>query len=407
MDFKKNIAFKIALFFLTLTAFFTLFRSSMAGIFSLFYSKAGISDAEISSIKSFQNIGILIGLLPSGYLSDKIGRLKVLVFSSLVISFSFLLLLLFKNHISFSCAEFIYGIGLALNSGTLLSYITELQENYNLSPNKKLMSYQVIILNLTTLIGGNIGTWLFSYKITLPIYFAMIGLLIYPVLTILLAKSMKFSDNKKNTKNNDTFESKIITFKHGINFVQKKDFWILLLLNVGFDCGTQFLLIYWPIIYVDNLKFDLSFVYTLFMVSNILGSTIFNKLSSILTSKGLVLFNTCSMVILFISSGLIVNRYLQLISFLFIELLMGIISGQITAESNEAIYGEKSKSFMLSTVSFLTEIIVSLSLLLNDKIIQETKNIKIMFFVSALYFLILLFILPMVKKNDRYLYSKS
>ena len=80
----KSVSFKIAVLFLVFTAVFTLFRSSMSGISSLFYAKNGILDANISSIKSFQNIGTMFGLLPAGYLADKIGRLKVLALSSLV-----------------------------------------------------------------------------------------------------------------------------------------------------------------------------------------------------------------------------------------------------------------------------------------------------------------------------------
>ena len=51
----KSVSFKIAILFLVFTAVFTLFRSLMSGIFSLFYAKNGIPDANISSIKSFQN----------------------------------------------------------------------------------------------------------------------------------------------------------------------------------------------------------------------------------------------------------------------------------------------------------------------------------------------------------------
>ena len=89
---SKSVNFKIAVLFLTFTAVFTLFRSSMSGIFSLFYAKNGIPNANISSIKSFQNIGIMLGLLPAGYLADRIGRLKVLSLSSIVIASSFLIL---------------------------------------------------------------------------------------------------------------------------------------------------------------------------------------------------------------------------------------------------------------------------------------------------------------------------
>ena len=64
---SKSVSFKIAVLFLTFTAVFTLFRSSMSGIFSLFYAKNGIPNSNISSINSFQNIGLILGFLPAVY----------------------------------------------------------------------------------------------------------------------------------------------------------------------------------------------------------------------------------------------------------------------------------------------------------------------------------------------------
>ena len=279
---SKSVNFKIAVLFLTFTAVFTLFRSSMSGIFSLFYAKNGIPNANISSIKSFQNIGIMLGLLLAGYLADIIGRLKVLSLSSIVIASSFLILILFRNFLFFSLAELL----------------------------------------------------------------------------------------------------------------------ILLLLNVGYDCGTQFILIYWSIIYVEKLGFNLSLVYTLFMCALILGSLIFNRISTFASSRSITILNTVCMISVFVLSGIIENKYLLLILFLLIELLMGMMSGQISATSNEAIYGESNKSTMLSTVSFIAEILVSLSLFVSNAIMKWAGNLKVMFFVSAAYFSIVLLIIPLIKQKE-------
>ena len=279
---SKSVSFKITVLFLTFTAVFTLFRSSMSGIFSLFYAKNGIPNANISSIKSFQNIGIMLGLLPAGYLADRIGRLKVLSLSSIVIASSFLILILFRNFLFFSLAEFL----------------------------------------------------------------------------------------------------------------------ILLLLNVGYDCGTQFILIYWSILYVEKLGFNLSLVYTLFMCALILGSLIFNRISTFASSRSITILNTVCMISVFVLSGIIENKYLLLSLFLLIELLMGMMSGQISATSNEAIYGESSKSTMLSTVSFVAEILVSLSLFVSNAIMKLAGNLKVMFFVSAAYFSIVLLIIPLIKLKE-------
>lgn len=390
----KSVSFKIAILFLVFTAVFTLFRSSMSGIFSLFYAKNGIPDANISSIKSFQNIGIMFGLLPAGYLADKIGRLKVLALSSLVIATSFFILILFRNFFFFSTAELLYGIGLALNSGTLLAYVTDLQEQNKIAPSSKLMGMQVIVLNLTTLIGGNIGTWLFGIKDTAPIWFTMLGLVLYPAFVWLMTSFLSFSDNRAFSKKKDKYNIKKI-----ISFFSKRNFWILLLLNVGYDCGTQFILIYWSIIYVEKLGFNLSLVYTLFMCALILGSVLFSKISTFVNSKGITLLNTGSMIGAFVLSGTIGDKYLLLFLFLLIELLMGMMSGQISATSNEAIYGESNKSTMLSTISFIAEILVSVSLFISNSIMKVFGDLKVMFFVSAVYFGVVLLTIPLIKGN--------
>ncbi|MCI7646728.1 MAG: MFS transporter [Lactobacillus johnsonii] len=390
---SKSVNFKIAVLFLTFTAVFTLFRSSMSGIFSLFYAKNGIPNANISSIKSFQNIGIMLGLLPAGYLADRIGRLKVLSLSSIVIASSFLILILFRNFLFFSLAELLYGIGLALNSGTLIAYITDLQEQNQLSPNSKLMGMQVITLNLTTLIGGNIGTGLFAITDTAPVWFALIGLGLYPAFIFVMIKFLSFSDNKAAHKRKNN------SIKNIASFFKKRNFWILLLLNVGYDCGTQFILIYWSIIYVEKLGFNLSLVYTLFMCALILGSLIFNRISTFASSRSITILNTLCMISVFVLSGILENKYLLLTLFLLIELLMGMMSGQISATSNEAIYGESNKSTMLSTVSFIAEILVSLSLFVSNAIMKWAGNLKVMFFVSAAYFSIVLLIIPLIKQK--------
>ena len=382
----KSVSFKIAILFLVFTAVFTLFRSSMSGIFSLFYAKNGIPDANISSIKSFQNIGIIFGLLPAGYLADRIGRLKVLALSSLVIATSFFILILFRNFFFFSTAELLYSIGLALNSGTLLAYVTDLQEQTNGDASN--------YFEFNHINRWKYWDWLFGIKDTAPIWFAMLGLALYPALIWFMISILSFSDNRASNKKQVECSAKNI-----VSFFRKRNFWILLLLNVGYDCGTQFILIYWSIIYVEKLGFNLSLVYTLFMCALILGSVLFSKISTSVNSKNLTLLNTVCMIGAFVLSGTLENKYILFCLFLLIELLMGMMSGQISATSNEAIYGESNKSTMLSTISFIAEILVSVSLFISNSIMKVFENLNVMFFVSAIYFGIVLLTIPLIKEN--------
>ncbi|KAB1966837.1 multidrug transporter [Lactobacillus acidophilus] len=220
------------------------------------------------------------------------------------------------------------------------------------------------------------------------------GLGLYPVFIFIVIKVLSFSDNKAMNKQQTN------NIKNIVGFFRKRNFWILLLLNVDYDCGTQFILIYWSIIYVEKFGFNLSVVYTLFMFALILGSSIFNKLSVLANTKSITILNITCMILAFILSGIIENKYLSLILFLLIELLMGMMSGQISATSNEVIYGESNKSTMLSTVSFIAEILVSFSLFISNAIMKIAGNLKVMFFVSAAYFSITLLIIPLIKQRE-------
>lgn len=243
------------------------------------------------------------------------------------------------------------------------------------------------------LIGGNIGTWLFGVKITAPVWFGLLGLVLYPLFVIIFIKIMHFRDNQAQPLTN-----RINFFSAMITIIKKKSFWILFLVNIGYDCGTQFLMIYWSIIYVKQLGFNLSFVYTAFMCATIFGAWLFQQISE-KNLKGLTIISTLCMMLLLCSSSIFNNRYMLLVIFLLVELLMGLLSGQISTLSNWAIYGENNKSLMLSTVSFGVEVVVSLSLIVDDKIIAASSNLTIMYWVSATYFALILLAVPLLKKG--------
>ena len=93
-----------------------------------------------------------------------------------------------------------------------MSYITELQEQNKIQPDAKLMGRQVIVLNLATLIGGNIGTYLFGITNTAPIWFALIGLGVYPIFVISVIKYFSLADNTAEHENTETIMQKCQTF---------------------------------------------------------------------------------------------------------------------------------------------------------------------------------------------------
>src|SRR5699024_3647858 len=140
------------------------------------------------------------------------------------------------------------------------------------------------------------------------------------------------------------------------------------------------------------------------MCALILGSIIFSKISTSVNSKNLTLLNTVCMIGAFVLSGTLENKYILFCLFLLIELLMGMMSGQISATSNEAIYGKSNKSTMHSTISFIAEILASVSVLFCNSFMKVFGDLKVMFFVSAVYFGVVLVTIPLIKeKGIRYI----
>ena len=366
----------VALTFIIFTLLFTLFRSSMSGVFSIYYSQNGIRDSNISLVKSFQNIGILLGLIPSGILADKIGRVKIIIGSSLVIAISFCIILFSQHLIGFAFAEFFYGIGLAMNSGAVLAYA---------------------IQNIATLVGGNIGTTLFTLNDTYPLYFSISGLLFYPLFVFIWTKYMHLPNiQPMSSKHKSQFH-----WNFGILRDSKVVF--ATILSLCFEGATQFVLVYWSIFYVNQYGFHLSFVFTLSIVFVIAGSELYAQIISKINSNNKVLLSFLLLLsVSLIGISLTNYRWISLFLFLILELCIGVISSSLLTLDNEIISGKKNKSSILSVMSFITEIGVILLLFFN-KLLMNFISLHMMFLISAVFVFIGLIILTpyIIKERDK------
>ncbi|MDV7743613.1 MFS transporter [Enterococcus mundtii] len=370
---------RIAITFIVFTLFFTLFRSSMSGIFSLYYSNFGVIDNNISLIKSFQNIGILLGLLPAGYLADKIGRVKIIIISSVVIASSFCIILFSNDLIGFSLAEFLYGIGLAMNSGVVLAYTNDLENHYNIRLEKKVMGRRTALQNIATLVGGNIGTSLFQIDNQFPLYFSIMGLLCYPLFIYGWIKYNDFSN--LNPRIHKKRKPKSID----ISFLLKKNVLYAIFISLCFEGATQFVLVYWSIFYVNRLNFNLSTVFTLSMISVVLGSEIYSQLTKSIKSNNRILIGTLYILSFSLfGMGILENRWLSIVLFALVEVCIGIVSSSILTLESEIITYEEKKSSILATISFVTEIGV-ISILLINKILMRSLSLQNMFLVSSAF----------------------
>lgn len=397
---KLNIATKIALTYLVFVGLLAFFRSGMSGVFSIYYSASGIEEHNISFIKSFQNIGILMGLIPAGILADKIGRLKVLTLSSWIMAISFGIILTSSTLVSFSIAEWLYGVGLALNSGILLAYVSDLQEEKGVVISNQTMGRRTTVLNAATLLGGNIGTSLFNVNIDFPLYFSIIGLSIYPFIIFFWLKISGFKDNKSEIlsieKTSEKKLKKILALSNLRNFKINRPLLNISIANLIFEAAIQFVLIYWSIYYVQQLGFNLTLVFTLMMSAVILGSELYVKIINYLENSTVLLSSILVMGISLVGIGMIDYKMFSLILFILFEIGTGIFTSSVHAEQNKALISQNNKSKVLSLIDFTTEISVIFVLMINNYFI-ESLGVQKMFIASGM---LLGLVLLVVLKNQ-------
>lgn len=372
MDIKKKEKI-ISVTFLLYIIIFTFFRTIMSGIFSIYYFDNGVSESDISSIKAYQNIGILIGLLPSGYFADKFGRLKILSISALLIAISFIIMLLFKNEFYFSLAEFLYGIGLAFNSGIVLAYINDLQEKLGIKMDRKIMGFRTSLANITILLSGNIGSYLYTLNFDFPLILSIMGLSIYPLIIYSWTKYNNLFDTKAHKSSELNFLDKKV--------LKSKNMKFLIFLHAVIEGSAQFILIYWSIYFVSELNFNLALVYSISVIGVIIGGQFYSITINHLKNHTSILIYLS---IIIVSTALIpfFKSFIGILLFGLFQIGFGAASSALHNFDNEILFQFKNKGQAMSTLSFFAEIIIILILFMNKNILDYI-SIEYMFFVSA------------------------
>ncbi|WP_233780215.1 hypothetical protein [Borreliella bavariensis] len=105
-----------------------------------------------------------------------------------------------SKHKRFCISWFIYGMSAAINTGTIDIGFTKIYQN-NLKKLKAFISFVKMILSISSILGGYIGSVLYLY-IDIKIY--LISLLIYLIsslITIFFIPNDKNTDHKHNKEN--------------------------------------------------------------------------------------------------------------------------------------------------------------------------------------------------------------
>ena len=138
-------------------------------VFALFFQSFSLSQAQILSFLSIYAISTILFEIPTGIFSDRIGRKKTLLISSVLLSLCFFIFAFGNNYWQFAIAYLIMGISSSFSSGTgeafLYDTLLNLKEKNRF---KKILGKIIFFGNLAIIMSMALGGFLFTINNKLP-----------------------------------------------------------------------------------------------------------------------------------------------------------------------------------------------------------------------------------------------
>ncbi len=142
----------------------------MPFIYPYFQSK-GLTAGEVLSLQSIYSITCALMEVPSGYLSDKLGRRMTMIMGCLFYLIAYSIFTFGFGYWQIGIGEIFWGIGVSFLSGTDSALLFEsLRVNKRLGEYKKIEGKAVSIGNISEATAGIVGGILASFMIELPMY---------------------------------------------------------------------------------------------------------------------------------------------------------------------------------------------------------------------------------------------
>lgn len=153
-----------------LSALYALGLSLWAGTIYLYMKQVGYSYGQINLFLSLFWLITCLTEIPSGFLADMFGALKLTFLSSLFRGSGLLFLALFEHNLTILVLSAILtAVGDSFYSGTLTAWIVEKTKKTDLDQNK-LFSHNYMLVSLISFIGGYFGAdFLGNFELRAPL----------------------------------------------------------------------------------------------------------------------------------------------------------------------------------------------------------------------------------------------
>ncbi len=365
-------------------------------LFIIYYLSIGLSITNVVLIQ-----GIISGLqfileVPTGVLSDKIGRKKTLCLSAFFIILYYLLLVISSDFKIILIANIFYGVGLTFASGASESYIYEEIGDYE-AVYRKFTTIASISLGVSILIGGIFS--LISWKLLF-----LIAVIIHTLslVTMLMLEEDFQKNNNLIVKKGIKLE--ILEYFQYLKTLFIDDNKIIILSFIIIDSFFWFFYMAYQV-ELQNIGFN---SFTIAIIYAIVSLVVFiiNIKERKLESSTLMKSNLKTIILMLIMCMIILltNKGSNIISIL-ILMLSQIYIYQYIPYYSQMVHDQlpkKHRNKLISTIYSLSSIIIWLLFVVYGVLVNIfNTNVIYVMFIVVLVMLIILTIRPNNIRNDK------
>ncbi len=335
----------------------------VGGYSSLYLTNHGLSIADISFLKAFQGIVIVLIQIPVGVIIDKCNNRFPFILISIFLAAIWMFLTAIGNATSvFFTAEFFNGLSLAIFNAVMLPILVETysyetgKDDYNYTLGK-FFKYQNLLMVISVLLGSVFVTVESRY-----VWFVASFILTIIGLFSLLANDLKkfnIIKSKRPTQNKTK-----IHFKNLFNVLRVENIVILFIANISLVTVFQILAQFWQVIVYDYLGEHTSdaivygLIFAVILIFQALGSFFAEKKNSLNASLCFMAFFVAATSYLISYNGNEIYKIIPITLFLSCFILFKYPSIIISALLHKNITNDIRATFdsLISTFSMLASI---------------------------------------------------
>ena len=333
---------------------FTFFRSFtvFASVSVAFYNSNGLSYFEIMLLQSVYAVAIAVLEVPSGMLSDMIGRKKTLVVGSVAFAVAYSCGAFGAGLLMFGLMQIFAAVGQSCYSGTFLALMYEDVEHdrsITKSPNAIFSNLQVINL-ISVLLAALTSVIVVKHISMRATYFITVFMYL---LTFVVSLGLKEKQHTCVKKESYSLKGYFSIFREGIQTIAKCGFQILLIDMIVFVCFSNVVLYLQQPLLLDR-AFPVAYfgiVSVIITITTTVALKFFGALEQrIKRPERLLRVLTLIMIAVLLSNIAIRKPFWVVVTFAMLAIVMRVREIFIMTEVNRQI-NDNSRATILSIVS--------------------------------------------------------